>query len=189
MPLSKFVKIGILLYFSLIFTDSLKPIKLPSGQDRVYKYNRRHPEFDIKKITPMEASFISRHWLNNILEPKKICEEDKLIVEKINSLEDFIQNQFTECKELNVNYLVWAPPYITNDILFIIVIETFGSNDILRILINSPFWESRQISTEYLLESLKQYSNSRNKTLNIDDFLENNVRYKLMWKNFKTEIF
>ena len=45
MFLSKFVKSGIVLYFSLFFADSLKPIKLPSGQDRIYKYNRRHPEF------------------------------------------------------------------------------------------------------------------------------------------------
>ena len=186
MSLKKFVKSGIVLFFSLFFVDSLKPIKLPSGQDRIYKYNRRHPEFDIKKITPAEASFISRHWLNNILEPKQICEEDKLIIEKINSLEDFIQNQFTEHKEFDVEYLAWTPQCITTDILFIIAIERYESTDILHILINSPFWESKQISTDYLLESLKQYSNSRNRTLNIDDFLENNVRYKLTWKNFKS---
>lgn len=189
MSVSKFVKSGIILYFSLFFTDSLKPIRLPSGQDRIYKYNREHPEFDVKRITPMEASFISRHWLNNILEPKNICEEDKLIIEKINFLEDFIQNKFTEHKEIGVEYFVWSPQCITNDILFIAVMETNESNYILSILINSPFWEFRQISTECLLESLTQYSNLRNKTLIIDDFLETDIRYKLLWKNFKTELF
>ena len=185
MTLKKIVNGGIVLYFSLFFADSLKPIKLPSGQDRIYKYNRKHPEFDIKKMTPAEASFISRHWLNNILEPRNICEEDKPIVEKINSLEGFIQFQFTEYRDIGVEYLAWSPQCVTRDILFIIVIETYESNDVLRILINSPFWESKQISTDYLLESLKQYSSSKNKTLNIDDFVEDNVRYKLMWKNFK----
>lgn len=182
MTLKKIVKSGIILYFSLFFTESLKPIKLPSGQEKIYKYNREHPELDIKKITVTEASFISRHWLNNILEPNKICEEDKIIVENINSLEVFIQNQFTENKEMDVEYLVWSPKFITTDILFIIVIEKYELNDILHILINSPFWESKQIHTDYLLESLKQYSNLRNKTLNIDNFLENNVRYKLTWR-------
>ena len=73
--------------------SSLKPGKLPSGKDRVYKYNRQNPEKDLKKITPMVASFVSRHWLNNILQPAQICEEDAMIVEKINNLEQYIQEQ------------------------------------------------------------------------------------------------
>ena len=189
MILGRLINTGIIFYISLFSADSLKPIKLPSGQDRVYKYNRNNPEYDIKQITPMEASFIARHWLNNILQPKKICREDIQIVENINHLEEFIQSQFTEEGKLSLEYLAWSPQSITNDILFIIIIETFEHNDVLRILINSPFWESRQISTECLLESLTQYSISRNKTLNIDDFTSENIRYKLVWKDIKKDIF
>lgn len=189
MNLSNFVKSGIVFYFSLFFADSLNPAKLPSGKDRVYKYNRNNPELDLKKITPMEASFISRHWLNNILQPKKICEEDKIIVDKINSLEEFIQEQFTQHNELGVEYLAWAPQGITSDILFLIIMEKFESNYVLRILINSPFWESKQIGTECLLESLTQYSKKNNKELNIDDFLSKNIRYKLVWKDIQKEMF
>lgn len=188
MILSNFVKSGIVLYFLSFFGNSLKPVKLPSGQDRVYKYNRNNPELDLKKINPTEASFISRHWLNNILEPKRICEEDKLIIEKINLLESFFQTQFTQYGESGVEYLAWAPKGITNDILFIIVMDSFESNYVLRILINSPFWESKQIGTECLLESLTQYSRANGKELNIDDFLSENIRYKLVWKDIKKDI-
>jgi len=188
MALYKLVKSTFFLFFLLPHSNSLKPIKLPSGKDRVYKYNKNNPESDIKKITAMEASFISRHWLNNILEPKRICEEDTLIVEKINSLEEFIQTQFTNHKELGVEYLVWSPQCITNDILFLIVIETFESKNVLRMLINSPFWESKQISNDYLLKSLKRYSSMKGKVLYINDFLDENIRYKLMWKDYNAEI-
>lgn len=189
MLLYKFAQIVAVFYFSLSGISCLKPIKLPSGQDRVYKYNRSNPELDLKKITPMEASFISKHWLNNILQPKQICQEDVLIVEKINLLEEFIQNQFTEHQELGVEYLAWAPQGITSDILFLIIMESFESNYVLRILINSPFWESRQIGTECLLESLTQYSEKKGKELNIDDFLSENIRYKLLWKDLKKDMF
>lgn len=175
-------------FFSLTGISCLKPIKLPSGQERVYKYNRSNPELDLKKITPMEASFISKHWLNNILQPKQICQEDVLIIENINLMEEFLQVQFTEHRELEVEYLAWAPQGITADMLFLIVMESFESNYVLRILINSPFWESRQIGTECLLESLTQYSKKAGKELNIDDFVSENIRYKLIWKDLKKEM-
>lgn len=186
---------GCILNYGLVFLSftsniqALKPGKLPSGKDRVYKYNRSNPEKDLKKITPNEASFISRHWLNNILQPKKIHEEDVIIVEKINTLEQFMQDHFTRNKEVQIEYLAWMPQGITEDILFLIVLESYENENILRMLINSPFWESKQISSECLLESLVSYSAIRNKSLNIESFLTNNIRYKLLWKDFKIEMF
>ena len=170
------------------YTTSLKPGKLPSGKDRIYKYNRNNPENDLKEITPMVASFVSRHWLNNILQPEQICEEDAMIVEKINCLEQYIQEQFTHQDEINVDYLAWTPKGITEDILFLIILEKREDKYILRMLINSPFWESKQISSECLLESLKSYSAKNDKTLDIETFLSNNIRYKLSWKDFKIEM-
>ena len=67
-----------------------------------------------------------------------------------------------------------------------------GANEnenILRMLINSPFWESKQINTECLLESLYCFSNVNGKKLEINSFLSNNIRYKLIWKDFKIELF
>ena len=169
--------------------SSLKPGKLPSGKDRVYKYNRKNPENDLKKITPMVASFVSRHWLNNILQPAQICEEDAMIVEKINNLEQYIQEQFTHHNEFKIEYLAWTPQGITEDILFLIVLEKYEERHLLRTLINSPFWESKQISSECLLESLNCYSKSKDSVLDIESFVENNIRYKLLWKDFKAEMF
>jgi len=166
----------------------LKPGKLPSGKDRVYKYNREHPENDLKNITPAVASFVSRHWLNNILQPTKICQEDAMIVEKINSLEQYIQDQFTHENDFKVEYLAWTPQGITEDILFLIILEQYEEKNVLRTLINSPVWESKQISNECLLESLICYSSNEDKVLDIEPFLTNNIRYKLLWKDFNVEL-
>jgi hypothetical protein len=183
------IKIIITFSLSLPSTFSLNPGKLPSGKDRAYNFNHYNPENDIKQITPMEASFVSRHWLNNILQPKQISQEDVLIVEKINLLEQFIQIQFTTHKENGIEYFAWKPQGFTTDILFLIVIKTSETTDTLKMLINSPFWEPRQISNDCLLESLTKYSNSLDKTLNIDDFLKDHIRYKLIWGDYKVEMF
>tara|TARA_B110000285_G_C15120901_1_gene617085 strand:- start:1105 stop:1671 length:567 start_codon:yes stop_codon:yes gene_type:complete len=184
------IKSCIFLYFSICSTVSLKPTKLPSGQERLYKFNRINPERDIKKITPMEASFISRHWLSNIIRPQnKICEEDKYIIEKINILEKLIQNQFTDNKKMGIEYLAWRPKGKTNDVLFIIITDATETTNTLELLINSPFWESRQISNNCLLDSLKTYYNTKGKKLNIENFLNSNIRYKLIWKYYNLELF
>tara|TARA_B110001450_G_C17575675_1_gene462705 strand:+ start:246 stop:818 length:573 start_codon:yes stop_codon:yes gene_type:complete len=185
----KVIKFFLAFWLSVPSSIGLQPGKLPSGKERVYKYNRCNPELDIKKITLNEASFVSRHWLNNILQPKRICQEDALIIEKINSLEKFIQEQFTDNREVEFQYLAWTPQGITQDILFIIVVETTENENILKMLINSPFWESNQINTECLLESLCCFSNVTGKKLEINSFLSNNVRYKLIWRDFKIELF
>ena len=180
-------KTSIIFCLSVHQINALKPSKLPSGKDRAYKFNRNNPELDIEKITSSAASFVSRHWLNNIVQPKRICQEDKIIIEKINKLEQFMQDQFTHHREVDIEYLAWMPQGMSSDILFLIVIEAKEDKHILRMLINSPFWESTQISTDCLLESLNSFSIIRGKTLDIDSFLSNNIRYKLIWQDFKLE--
>tara|TARA_A100001011_G_scaffold400547_1_gene516114 strand:+ start:858 stop:1427 length:570 start_codon:yes stop_codon:yes gene_type:complete len=182
-----FFKTSIIFCLSVYHTNALKPTKLPCGNDRVYKFNRDNPELDLEKITASAASFISRHWLNNIIQPKQICQEDALIIEKINKLEQFMQDQFTRHREMDIEYLAWMPKGISSEILFLIVIEAKEEKHILRMLINSPFWESKQISTDCLLNSLNSFSVSHGKTLDIDSFLKNNIRYKLIWQDFKLE--
>tara|TARA_Y100000389_G_C17376384_1_gene471873 strand:- start:367 stop:918 length:552 start_codon:yes stop_codon:yes gene_type:complete len=178
-------------FLFLLFTpyiSCLTPGKLPSGKERVYRYNRKNPENDVKQITPTMASFISRHWLNNIIQHTEICEEDIIILEKINNFKQYIQDQFTHYNDFKVEYLAWTPQGITEDILFLIVLEQYNEKNVLKTLINSPFWESKQISSECLLESVTRYSSTKDKVLDIDSFLNNNVRYKLLWKDFKAEM-
>lgn len=188
MGLNRFVRIGIIFLISISCSSSLIPSKLPSGKDKVYNYNRNEPEMDLKVITPMEASFVSKHWLNNILQPKQMCEEDSLIVEKINELEQFIQELFEHENGIKIEYLAWMPRGITQDILFLVVLESYENKNKLIMLINSPFWDSKQISTECLLESLKCFSSVHNKQLDTDSFIKNNIRYKLQWKDLKTDL-
>lgn len=66
----------------------------------------------------IHLSTLSRHWLKNIVQPAQICEEDAMIVEKINNLEQYIQEQFTHHNELKIEYLAWTPQGITEDIIF-----------------------------------------------------------------------
>lgn len=165
---------------------ALIPNNLPSGKNKRYTPNNNNPDKDLKKITPSEASFVSRHWLNNILQARKICREDEHILIKINVMEQFIQDQYTFNEEVFYEYLAWCPQGITTDILFLIIIEKKDNNKmILKLLINSPFWDCSQISNDYLLESLKKYSNIKNFELDIEEFLDNNIRYKLSWNNYK----
>ncbi len=161
----------------------LKPANMPSGKGRKYMPSVNNPEEDLNFITGSEASFISKHWLNNILQHKNVCEEDKIIVENINKLESYIQNSFSEHKT-NDKYIAWTPPGYTKDILFIVVVETMYNKNIIKLMIHSPFWEPAQIESHFLLNSLKTYSKNSNKTLDVDAFLDENIRYKLEWTHW-----
>ena len=74
----KFLTIVILSYAS-----ALKPNKMPNGQPRKYKQNKDDLSLDLKVINIQEASFISRHWLNNMISGKgTINKEDEHIVDR-----------------------------------------------------------------------------------------------------------
>uniref|UniRef100_A0AB39JB30 Uncharacterized protein n=1 Tax=Florenciella sp. virus SA2 TaxID=3240092 RepID=A0AB39JB30_9VIRU len=182
----KFFNLGALILTIIsYYTYALIPNNLPSGKKKKYNPNNEHPEKDLKKIKPSEASFISRHWLNNILQSKQICQEDEYILHKINHMEQFIQDQYTFNEQVYYEYLAWCPQGITTDVLFLVIVEKKYNKIILRLLINSPFWECSQISNDYLLKSLKQYTNLKRSELDLTDFLNENFRYKLDWENFK----
>lgn len=173
-----FLRTTIAFFFLRQGAQSLTPDNLPSGKVRTYRFNLERPEADLKVIDSRQASFLSKHWLNIILQPHSICKEDLFIIDNINRLENFIQSQFPEQHEHDVEYLAWIPRGIAPDILFLFVSRTVGETNVLLLLVNSPFWDSNQIKSDYLLESLQAYSDKNNKTLDIDHFLSKNVRYK-----------
>ena len=51
----------------------LRPANMPSGKGRRYRPTTSDPEKDLNFLTGAEASFVSKHWLNNILQYKNIC--------------------------------------------------------------------------------------------------------------------
>ena len=77
---------------------SLSPANMPSGKGRRYRPTKNDLEKDLNLLTGAEASFVSKHWLNNILQHKNICNEDKIIVENINRLEEYIPESFSNHK-------------------------------------------------------------------------------------------
>ena len=178
------MKLVFLISCLLIGSEScicLRPANMPSGKGRRYRPTTGNPEKDLNLLTGAEASFVSKHWLNNILQHKNICKEDKIIVENINKLEAYIQESFS-VHEVDDKYIAWIPPGFTKDILFIVVLETTDDEHIVKLMIHSPFWEPAQIESHLLLDALKIYSKNSNKTLELTKFLDENIRYKLEWK-------
>ena len=53
----------------------------------------------------LQEASLYRHWLSNIVVDNIIKPEDQHIVEKINDVEQYFQNQFTELSKYNDLYL------------------------------------------------------------------------------------
>ena len=64
--------------FLIIVTEALMPKKLPNGKIVRFIANLKHPECDLKVITPGSASIISRNWLENIVVDVVAKENNKL---------------------------------------------------------------------------------------------------------------
>ena len=176
-----------------IFTNNaiyaLQPSKTPSGKSRKYSPNKISPYEDLKSISASEASFISRHWLNNIIQSTKINHEDISVIDNINKLEEHIQYVFSNHEEVSNVYFAWIPEggYM-KDILFLIVLEVREDRNILKLIIQSPFWDSSQINSKYLLKSLEDFSKISNRNLDLYEFYEDNIRFKLEWYNLNLKL-
>ena len=183
----------IFVVFALLFTNNnisaLQPSKTPSGKSRKYTPNKISPYEDLKSISASEASFVSRHWLNNIIQSQSINQEDISIVDNINKLEEHIQHVFSNHEEVSNVYFAWIPKggYM-KDVLFIVVLEVRDDRNILKVLIQSPFWDSSQINSKYLLKSLEDFSKISNRKLDLYEFYEDNIRFKLEWYNLNLKL-
>ena len=183
----------IFVVFALLFTNNnisaLQPSKTPSGKSRKYTPNKISPYEDLKSISASEASFVSRHWLNNIIQSQSINQEDISIVDNINKLEEHIQHVFSNHEEVSNVYFAWIPKggYM-KDVLFIVVLEVRDDRNILKVLIQSPFWDSSQINSKYLLKSLEDFSKISNRKLDLYEFYEDNIRFKLEWFNLNLKL-
>jgi hypothetical protein len=170
----------------LIFTNivhGLKPYHMSDGRIRKYLPNLINPEKDIVNIGYSKTSFITKHWLINIIQNDilntQIENEDTHIIQKINDIENYIQHN----RKVNDVYLAWMPKcvYGTKDVLFIIVGEYVLKKDIFVIkeVIQSPFWCSEQIDSSELKKSLCVYS--KEYVTDLTYLYDNDFRYKLAW--------
>ena len=194
--------------FLIIVTQALMPKKLPNGKIVRFIANLKHPECDLKVITPGSASIISRNWLenivvdvvakennklkNNVFSNQNIFEyEDLHIVTGINKLEGYIQETYQANKD-NIKdekkniFLAWSPKGMhgRTEVLFLIVaqIHVLRKEFIIRHLIQSPFWDPAQIDSSELKKALIAQNTINNcTTINLDYLYENDLRYKLAW--------
>jgi len=183
------IGIGVCLSIYPININALQPSKMPSGSPRKYVANKLSPYEDLKSISPSEASFISRHWLNNIIQSSTIGKEDLSIVENINKLEEHIQHVFSNHEEVSNVYFAWIPDggYM-KDVLFLVVFQVHDDRNVLKLLIQSPFWDSSQINSKYLLKSLQDFCDISCRELDLFEFYEDNIRFKLEWYNLNLEL-
>jgi hypothetical protein len=175
--------------FVAVSVTGIKPAKMPNGNPRKYQ-SRLDLTLDLKVITIQEATFISKHWLNNIIDVNgNSCKEDIQIIDKINNLEIYRQNLENKGTTRNneTMILAWMPKGVYNDLLFIVCCEVDRPNRDLfvNLLVQSPFWDSSQIESIVLKESLEQLAIRANCTLHLDPLYNADSRYKLAWKNWK----
>jgi len=175
--------------FIAVSVSGIKPSKMPNGNPKKYQ-SSLDLTLDLKLLTIQEASFISKHWLNNIIDANgNSCKEDLQIIDKINNLETYRQN--LENKGISPNnenmILAWVPRGVYNDLLFIVCCEVDRVNRDLfvNLLVQSPFWESTQIESIVLKESLEQLAIRANCSLHLDPLYNVDSRYRLAWKNWK----
>ena len=194
---------GLLLSLSVLLSHGLNPKRLPNGKIIKFQSNFKHPESDLKIITPGSASIISRNWLQNIVvdvfskENSKIKNnqfsktnifdyEDLHIVTGINKLESYIQESYENNEGKKSLFLAWSPrgEHGRTEVLFIIVVQIhiIKREFIIRHLIQSPFWDPSQIDSNELKKALVAQNILNNCTqINLEYLYDNDLRYKLAW--------
>lgn len=168
---------------------ALMPNNLPSGKGKIYKVNKYAPASDLVLLPPNRIRFIAKHWENNILHTsKEIRYEDEHIIYRIDELYDIIDNNHPNDKRFM--YLSWSPIGAIREILFIVVAEinveckTF----VIRLVLQSPFWESRQIESKYLKYALEDLLHGNDKiALDLSELYSNDRRISLEWLTLDME--
>jgi hypothetical protein len=147
--------------------------------------SRNPPHEDLIVITPSKASFVSKHWLANIINPmttRDKCyynEHPELhIIHRINQLEDYIQDN----RKPNDYYLAWMPKCNTGskDVLFLIVCQTISSGCYVKHVVPSPYWSPDQIGSCELKRALESLHSSMDFTV----LYGTDMRYKLAWSTW-----
>lgn len=194
---------GLFVCFTILLSDGLTPKRLPNGKIIKFQSNFKHPESDLKIITPGAASIISRNWLQNIVVDVFSKENSKMknnqfsktnifdyddlhIVTGINKLEGYIQESYEKNEGKKSLFLAWSPrgEHGRTEVLFIIVVQIniIRREFIIRHLIQSPFWDPSQIDSNELKKALVAQNTLNNCTqINLEYLYDNDLRYKLAW--------
>jgi hypothetical protein len=143
----------------------------------------RNPKKDLIRIEPSQASYLSRRWLDHILNDY-VTTADRLfihhepIVHKINQLESYIQ----EHRQEDDYYIAWMPQslYGYKDAVFLVVCQNDDGIVYVKNIIPSPHWKPEQIESIELKKTLE----IAYKHIDMKYFYESDLRFKLAWSTW-----
>lgn len=167
---------------------------------------------EIRILNKQQVDIITNNWRQNIINNLRLSNYKNLDFKQLEYDNDFNQDNQTDNsnQEIILNKLILLDSYLSNNQEFMFIGWTptekksdtnkfmlqlvLLSPDIhekkLRIIqiIDSPFWNSDQISSLELKSSLeefiKNYKRFNYYTLDFDNLYEQNLRYKLEWRDF-----
>jgi len=127
--------------------------------------------------------FIAKHWENNILNTAlEIRKEDEHVLQDIDEFYSIVKSD-CESNKKNI-YISWSPKCAIHEILFIVVAEINMDDKkfIIKHLVQSPFWDSKQIESRHLKYALEDLvSDFDELSLDMRELYEKNMRIALDW--------
>jgi len=165
------------------FTSALKPSCLPSGKPKVFTVDKFSRINDLTLIDPGRSKFIAKHWENNILHTAlEIRKEDEHLLQQIDELYRIVNSN--DGNDKSHIYISWSPRCVVHEILFIVIAEINVGNKtfIIKHVIQSPFWESKQIESRHLKYALEDLLNDDDAlALDMSEIYKKNKRVELDW--------
>ena len=165
------------------FTSAIKPSCFPSGKPKVFTVDKFSRTNDLTLLDPARSMFIAKHWENNILHTAlEIRKEDEHLIQHIDDLYRIVNSD-----DENDNgriYISWSPRCVVHEILFIVVAEINVVNKtfVIKHVLQSPFWESKQIDSRHLKYALEDLLRDFDElTLDISELYTKNTRLVLDW--------
>ena len=170
----------------LLQLDALIPTTFPSGKPKIFTFDKSARSRDLSLFSPQRTKFIAKHWENNILNGGlEIRKEDKHIIEGIDELYDIIDTtDTTDTTDRRILYISWSPLGAIREVLFLVVVEIDAEEKkfIVRLVLQSPFWEPKQIESCHLKYALEDLVNGiDNVTLDLSQLYRKNKRISLSW--------
>jgi hypothetical protein len=163
--------------------SGLSPSSFPSGKQKTYNVNEYARASDLILLKPERTRFIAKHWENNILHGgMEIRNEDEHILQRIDELYDIIDGNDPTDKRLM--YISWSPLGAVREILFMVVAEINIESETfaIRLMIQSPFWEPRQIESRHLKYAIEDLVDDLDEiTLDLTELYETDERIRLSW--------
>ena len=176
-----------LVSFLLVGSCALTPSSFPSGKPKIYTFDRSNRASDLTLLSPERARFIGKHWENNIMnDGLEVRQEDIHILERIDELYEIIN---TRTNDMRMMYLCWSPRGAIREVLFLVVAEIDVEEEkfILKLVIQSPFWEPKQIESRHLKYAIEELvEDIEDVTLDMSQLYRKDARLSLAWVSWDT---